>query len=62
MDTIGMGCKLFVTKVTLSNFGEVVMKFIFIVTVGSHFKLEIFLDQSSVLIVSQRIDNWVIFI
>ena len=36
-----LGCKLFVTKVILPNFEEVVMKFIFIVTVDSHFKLGI---------------------
>ena len=35
---MGLGGKLFVTKVTLSNFEEAITKFVITVTVGSHFK------------------------
>ena len=41
MNTTGLGYKLPVTEVILFNFGETVMKFEFLVTVGSHFKLGI---------------------
>ena len=51
VDTMELGCKLFITKVILFNFKEPVMKFVFTVTVGSHFEFEIFLDQSSFLVV-----------
>ena len=39
--TAGIGCKLLVTEVILSNFEEAVEKFVFIVTTGSDFKLGI---------------------
>ena len=41
MDTKGIGFKLSVTEVVLSNFDETAKKFVFMVTVGSHFQLGI---------------------
>ena len=38
---MGIGLKLSVTEVALSTFEETVKKFIFTVTMGSHFKLRI---------------------
>ena len=38
---MGIGCKLSITEVILSNFEEAVEKSVFIVTVGSYFKLGI---------------------
>ena len=38
---MGIGFKPSVTEVILSNFEETVKKFVFTVTVGSHFKLGI---------------------
>ena len=41
MDTKGIGFKLSVTEVVMSNFEETAKKFVSIVTVGFHFKLGI---------------------
>ena len=41
VDAMGLGCKLSVTKVILSNFEEAVEKFVFIVKMGSLFKWRI---------------------
>ena len=41
MDTKGIGFQLSVTEEVLSNFEETAEKFVFMATVGSHFKLGI---------------------